>query len=501
MKIKVLLSLLLLGLAQSQIVFCAHAEGFDAALEQAILKSMMTESLRVSTEMADFQTSDAAEHKDWFQADDAELQAALEASLEDMELQTALEASRIEHALQKTKEQAKLTESLTKPQRQKPPVVAQKQHKKAAAATKDASVESRLATSLLEESEIIHPSDLPDLGNIDLKVLYLLIKSATNTFYKNMHERYKPTFTEKDVLQHLLASDHYHALKQHQQPNYANALVRLVAFVIAQVGPEFNEHYADKSKPHLSWCRCTSPEQRITWTIALLLTVKTCVLTCSLERPFVYTSVASGMLLQDYSVLAGLIKMGVPAIHVHCIDPNYEVTAESITDTQKKFDAAKAVHVHYSEKVENFEIQKDPLKELAWAKTLDEKFTKDAIELFRDNLVNLFMTLQKDDASSNFADMLDMTFWNDASEYKNRLEHYRKRHSKAAYNSLFSDCVALVDPSKAGDNLHARLHAIFQDVLKTCTKPDFTSAVLDPTIIITRGDSMILNFTFPGLRL
>ena len=316
---------------------------------------------------------------------------------------------------------------------------------------------------------------LPTLDEFDSSLLYSFIQQGFLEVSK------KKLILEKEILEQL---EEWHSHKNiiSLEPAKMHELMRLTAFLMSLAFEEFsiplNPSALHSSTVALSWCSCMSAAQRITWTLETLLVIVQKERASSFQKkPFVCTSIASGTLLQEYLMIGGLIKLGIPVLTVNLIDPLYSALSTSRGKLETDYGAHSALLKNFAKKGIT---ESDYL--LANKMHLQLRLHVRA-ERFENKLKKLFLSIHPEPGAEWPLDTV--VFWEESKDYQQRILHYKKRGKIDIVESLLSDLVMVVDPGQEEALRTVILHQC-KDLCENCSKQDFVaSSLIDEDTTIT----------------
>jgi hypothetical protein len=333
---------------------------------------------------------------------------------------------------------------------------------------------------------------LPTLDDFDSSLLYSFIQQGFLEISK------KNLILEKEILEQL---EEWHSHKNILPLNPAkmHELMRLTAFLMSLALEEFsipfNPTTLQSSRLALSWCSCMSTAQRITWTIQTLLVIAQKERSpSSQKKPFVCTSIASGTLLQEYLIIGGLIKLGIPLLTVNLIDPLYN----ALSTSKGKLKTDYGIHSAF---LRNFTKKGTTESDYLRGEKMHLQLRLHVrAERFENKLKKLFLSIHLEPDAEWPLDTV--VFWEESNDYHQRILHYKKRGKIDIVDSLLSDLVMVVDPGQEEALRTVILHH-FKDLCENYTKQDFVASSLidEDTTITTSKKTFIFKLPQPHICL
>ena len=347
---------------------------------------------------------------------------------------------------------------------------------------------SLCSSELIQSDRTINTQSLPKLDELKSSLVYSFVQQALfEASEKNLTQ-------EKEILEHLNQL-HLHKNILSLEPEKMYELIRLTAFLIHLTFEEFsirfNPEASSSSELSLSWCSCLSTAKRITWALETLLVVaQKDVLSYTKEKPFVYSSIGSGTLLQDYLITAGLIKLGISTLTINLIDPIYSALSTSIESVRQDYD----IHLATIKNLIQQDLQPNA-HDYEILKKLQLKLRPHfRAERMKTQLKQLFHSLYTDPAPEWPIDAF--VFWEKYKDYQRRILHYKERKKVDVVESLLSDLVVLVDPGQE-EPVRALVIDEFKKLCKTGTKADSVASSLIDADVTISWPGHTFTFTLP----
>lgn len=321
-------------------------------------------------------------------------------------------------------------------------------------------------------------TNLPTLKSLDAKEIVEVLSTIKNDVFPYPHKH--ATFT--NIKQALLQQPYIQTFKDNK-----HSLTDILAFSLKTFLPNLNKgttppnSYLPTCNVQLSCCPCIEEEYRTTQALFTILAIVEMQQNNNLHE-IQYTSIASRHFLNDYIILASLIKLGLPVhLDVNLIDPLYNFPTQ-----QEEKDIIQPI----------LKRKNLPTLPLKIVKILERDQEAVRLEEFKILLAEVSTNYSK--ATGKESTTNEISTWQSVDKYLQRLDVLAHAAVKTLPKEVFNPHVAIL--SDSADDLDMR-KAIWKDFEKITARINHRANVISILDKYPRSERKFLEIHMDGQKI